>query len=211
MKAYYNNNPLSEFYEAMILAITNFFDNESEYTEIDPILNTILKTNGCATASDAEPKQFLHQMNDENNNFILCFVINAVGNEANNLLYDFTVFNGMQYFIIFIDNFSGMLLPPETSLGRYKYYEAITSLVNIFIHITTNPVVFTSTLAATAAGGYYRRIPHVIAGKIIKSICGQITEEDIDPTVDIKYLNTVLDGEYSEYEFYGINTIALYQ
>lgn len=197
MRTKYDFNPLCMFSDEMYLALHNFImpnklPDKNQYMPIEPLLKKILLNNGCGFKDGAREK--LVQILPD---YILCFIIGGQGNQANEF-FDFVELYGMQYLVVFLDNFKGIKTSNETLpdkdklssdevisygmntlMGNSPYFDDIKKLTDVFVSTIYNPAIQTQSLAATAAASNYRWAGAIIAGKILNSF-RPLTEYDIE-------------------------------
>lgn len=185
----YIKNQLLRFHDILLEAIRNYDPNN--FSSIDISFQMILASNGCKFAVDDIPGAelvWMHEKENQNDvtDYALYFVSNALGNDANDSLFDFVHVDGIDYLVIFMDYFKDINSEPSDNdfgaseiLGKSRYFDAIVKLVNIFISSSTNPAVFTPMLATTSVASVYRIAPYVIASSIIYNIYGELNEVDI--------------------------------
>lgn len=173
----YDENPLIEFKDTLKEEIQNLLDGsyKTKYNNIDSLVKLILMNNGCGFKE--ESYGYIKSIMD--NSYYIYFIIGGEGNTINKI-YDYIDINGMNYLVIFLDNFIGINSEDDDNIfGKSNYFDNITKLVNIFILSISNPSIFTNTFSTTSIGKNYRNAPYIIAASIIKDINGEISENSV--------------------------------
>lgn len=195
MKGLYDNSPFEEIYNSLRKNI-EIYSNRSYmdvYGDIDPLMKLILSNNGCAFNNNIY--SYCDYILD--GSYGLYYIIGGKANAANDN-YDYVELKGMPYFVIFLDTFENINdIPSEFDndisraasafMGKSVYFDAIITITNAFMSTLSNAGLYSSTLSTTAAGFTRRRTPFIIAGKIIKDICGEVNENDI-AGIEFEYL-----------------------
>lgn len=195
MRGLYNNSPFDEIYNSLKNNIKVCSDRlyKETYEGIDPLMRLILSNNGCAFSDNV----YAHCDYILDGSYGLYYIIGGKANATNDN-YDYVELKGMPYFVIFLDTFMDINdIPGEFDneiskaasafMGKSAYFDAIVTIINAFMSTLSNAGLYSSTLSTTAAGFVRRRTPFIIAGKIIKEICGEVNENDI-AGIEIKYL-----------------------
>lgn len=182
-----------------------------ETSPMDSIIQVILQNNGCAFSDTCEYYSF-NIMNDDS--YYIDYIYGARANDANEY-FDYIELNGTRRLVIFLDYFYGLLHKPEPKdevdkqaqefMGNSTYFDAISKLTSIFLDTIYAPAVFTNALAASAAGQYVRKIPQIVAAKVIYMLTGKLTENDVGGFMPYDELFKFAT-DYREFRFasYGI-------
>lgn len=206
MTGKYDVNPLHAFYTTLDRAIDEYVSDSyiNDKNKIDQIAKLILSNNGCDFVD--ESYQLIYKMNEDIS--VMC-IFGAKGNNVN-VCYDVFEFNGMTYFVIFMDCFEGIDKSLDADdeferkakefMGYSEYFDTIVSLTNKFIALIVNPATLQNGMSTTAAADNHRFAPILIAGKILNEY-HKLTENDIYG-IELDYLNELL-GRY-DLALYGI-------
>ena len=177
----YDVDPLGVLYTILLNHFTDLKEKTMpEYNNIDPIMEMILKNNSCAFKDNCYAyERSLGQYSDS---VFVVFIYGAIGNDANKY-FDFIEFYGAHYYIIFMDEFKGIIDPRIKyeedplgfEMGKSDYFDQIKNIVDMFINIEFS----TQVPVASAAASRYRLSGIIIAASIINEICdGGFTEQD---------------------------------
>lgn len=202
MKGKYDENPAYTLYAAMML---NFdYSARAEYDNIDNVLKLILLNNGCKISENDQPLQRNVIINED---YMVCFITGMIGNDANEY-YDFIIFNGMKYLIIFIDYFNFMkegdinendpLYSLKITMGNSVYYDAIKKIVEVF-YLTSEPMP--GGLLTTTMATIQRWNQAIIAIHILNNFKA-VDENDVSD-IPMEDINNILNGNI-KLQLYGI-------
>lgn len=203
----YDVNPLEQFEKILDKAMDEYIGGSyvHESNKIDQIAKLILLNNGCSFTD--ESYQLVYKTVYDNIS-IMC-IFGAKGNNVN-VCYDVFEFNGLTYFVIFMDCFEGLDKPLDADnefdrkakefMGYSDYFDTIVNITNKFIALTAIPTVLQNGMSTTAIADNYRFVPIIIAGKLL-SRYHELTENDIYGT-ELDYLKELV-GKYP-LTLYGI-------
>lgn len=210
MQGKYDRSPICNLY--MILDSVLNLKNKQEnipYDKIDNLLELILLNNGCKTESNTIPHVYIGNVIEDEYN--LCCVTGMIGNDVNEF-YDFFIFNGIKYLVVFIDYFNGIMSSDDIdendplyslkiTMGNSVYYDAIKKIVEVF-YLTSEPIP--GGLLTTAMGAMQRWNQAIIAIHILNWF-KPVDENDVSdiPMEDVK---KILDGNI-KLQLYGIRTM----
>ena len=205
MQGLYSNNNIYSLYNALLINLDASI--RDRYDAIDDMLKLILLNNGCKISENNLQLQRKVFINEE---YILCFVSGMIGNDANEY-YDFIIFNGMKYLIVFIDYFNGIsngiynsqdpMLELKISMGNSVYYDAIKKIVEIF-YLTSEPMP--GGLLTTAMVTTQRWNQAIIAIHILNGF-KPIDENDVSD-IPMQNIKDILNGNI-ELQLYGIRAM----
>ena len=214
MRGLYNNSPFDEIYNSLKNNIKVCSDRSYKeiYEDIDPLMRLILSNNGCAFSDNV----YAHCDYTLDGSYGLYYIIGGKANVTNDN-YDYVELKGMPYFVIFLDAFMDINdMPREFDneiskaasafMGKSVYFDTIVTLINAFMSTLSNAGLYSSTLSTTAAGFVRRRTPFIIAGKIIKEVCGEVNENDI-AGIDIKYLLKFVNSD----KLFSLSLYGIYE
>lgn len=209
----YDENPVYTLYHYLYLEINNFVNNDfsasedSKYKNLDQIIRLILLNNGCKIASNTEVLQKIYPIIESEYN--ICFITGMLGNDITEY-YDFFVFNGTKYLVVFIDYFkiteeinydiadNDPSYKLKMAMGNSVYYDAIKKIVEVF-YLTFEPMP--SALLATTMATAHRWNPSIIAIHILDNF-KQVDENDVSD-MPLKDIRTIADGNIA-LQLYGI-------
>jgi len=139
------NNEIVSFYRYLLSALKMKKQNDySAFTDMDPIIISVLQNNLCKFDPNNKPKQLDFILKEDE--YIVTFTTNCIGNDTLEF-YDFIHMNGTDIFVIFLDYFNIKQNVPEgddpasilaRQMGNSVYYDAIKKLVEIFYVTTCN-------------------------------------------------------------------------
>lgn len=205
MRGKYDNNPIDTLFDTLK---TNFtVTSRLNYNEIDPMLRYILLNNGCKESDGIMPIQKNIAIIED---YEVCFVMGMIGNDANEF-YDFLVFNGKKFLIIFIDYFNfvkeedlnkeDQMHELKVLMGNSVYYDAIKRIVEVF-YLTSEPMP--GGLLTTAMATTQRWNQAIIAIHIINYF-KRVDENDVSD-ISMEDVNLILNGS-TRLSLYGIRTM----
>jgi hypothetical protein len=218
MQGKYDNNPIFDLYSIMHNELLHHTIPEAaiierEYEEVDDIFKLILLNNGCKISKHNTPKQTTVDIIDDE--YRLCFITNMLGNDSNEY-YDFIIFNGMKYLIIFLEYFD-ILTEEEYNkfyndnnnpagqfkamVGNSPYYDSIKKIVEVF-YLTSEPMpggLLTTAMATT------QRWNQAIIAIHILNVYKPVDENDVSD-IHMEDIKKILDGNI-ELQLYGIRTM----
>lgn len=209
MKGKYETDLMLNFESLFKIYLRHYLNNNiiPSSTKIDPLAKMILANNGCRFSDET----YVNEEYIINKEYVLYFITGALGNEINEI-FDFINIHGTVYFVIFLDAFKNInkkseskngITNPDDILGKSLYYKYLYKLANIFIRTTTNPIYFTTDYINTTIANNARYNSHIFAGSVIKEICGQITENDVEGSgIDYKTLLSII--KCSSLAYYGV-------
>lgn len=205
MQGKYDNNPIYNLYNSLLINLDDSL--RDQYDDIDKMLKLILLNNGCKLSENSLQLQRKTIIRDD---YMVCYVSGMIGNDVNEY-YDFLIFNGMKFLIVFIDYFNFIkkedinendpLYELKITIGNSIYYDAIKKIVEVF-YLTSEPIpggLLTTTMATTQ-----RWNQAIIAINIINNF-KPVDENDVSdiPMEDIK---NILNGNI-KLQLYGIRTM----
>lgn len=212
MKGLYTNSPFDEIYNSLKKNIKACSDRsyKDTYKSIDPLIKLMLSNNGCAFTKDS----YAHCDYILDDSYGLYYIIGGKANATNDN-YDYLEINGMPYFVIFLDVFMDINDVPgefdndisraaRSFMGKSAYFDAITTIINAYMSTLSNAGLYSSTLSTTAAGLVRRRTPFIIASRIIKDICGDLTENDIAGIEYDHVMKIINNDKLFSFSLYGI-------
>ena len=195
MKAILEDNPLYKLYNILNYCICNINNYEFD-KESDEIIDLILQGNKYKFEDNYKTKTL-----ELYNGFYLYLVLGINHEDEKN--YDFIDIYGSKYLIIFLDTFKYLSKenPYDEILGNSIQFNAIKSIIEFYISITTN----VNRLAGTIQADTYYVAPSVIAAAILDNVFG-LTENDVEGNnLNYEYLRKVLSTKNGvEYTLLGI-------
>jgi hypothetical protein len=209
----YDENPVQLLYNYLNTEISDFVDNnysvikDNGYKDIDKIINLILINNGCKMIPNYNILQKVEPI--INSEYNICFITGMLGNDITEY-YDFFVFNGTKYLVVFIDYFKiteeinydiaddDPSYKLKMAMGNSVYYDAIKKIVEVF-YLTFEPMP--SALLATTMATAHRWNPSIIAIHILDNF-KQVDENDVSD-MPLKDIRTIADGNIA-LQLYGI-------
>ena len=209
MTGKHNDSPILNFYKCLEYGIDNIAIEPKGFCgKLDDILAVILLNNGCKVRDETIQMQITYNIIP--GEYKLCFISNMIGNDANEY-YDFLIFDGMKYLIIFSDYFENIIREGEineddplyslkVTMGNSVYYDAIKKIVEVF-YLTSEPIP--GGLLTTAMATTQRWNQAIIAIHILNKF-KPIDENDVSD-ISMEDVKNILEGSPAM-QLYGIRS-----
>ena len=205
MQGKYDNNPIYVLFDTLFNNFTGKAPNN--YYEIDSMLRYILLNNGCKESDDSRQLQKNITIMDD---YDVCYITGMIGNDANEF-YDFIIFNGKKFLIIFMDYFNFVkdsdlikedpMYDVKVLMGNSVYYDAIKRIVEVF-YLTSEPMpggLLTTAMATT------QRWNQAIIAIIIINYFKHVDENDVSD-ISMEDVHRILNGNI-KLSLYGIRVM----
>ena len=205
MTGKYDYNPIYNLYNSLLINLDSSL--RDRYDNIDEMLKLMLLNNGCKISENSLVLQRKTVINED---YIVCYISGMIGNDANEF-YDFLIFNGMKFLIIFIDYFNGIsngiydsqdpMLELKISIGNSVYYDAIKKIVEVF-YLTSEPMpggLLTTTMVTTQRWNQAIIAMHILNG------FKPIDENDVSD-IPMQNIKDILNGNI-KLQLYGIRAM----
>ena len=175
MKMRSTENPLYEFYNALLKEFTEFRNNEvvlSYCTPPNKLIQMVLYNNGCTINTMVYRTVELRSLEGYN----IIFAYNASANQTN-MFFDYIELYNSKILVIFMDYFKDFFAErvpfndgTDGITNKSLYFDAILKLVETFIETTAPMAEINGVLSSTCAGSLYRFAPAFIAASILSEV-----------------------------------------